>query len=436
MDKNIVIIGGGFSGVNLAYQLRNTSGIHVTLVDKNNYNYFQPLLYQVATGFLEVSNISTPFRTLFKDIGNINFRIGELQEVKPQAHKVLLSTGELTYDELVIATGTKSNFFGIENIKKNAMSMNSVDDAVRMRNNLLQKAGKATFTSGEERDKLRNVVISGAGPTGVEVAGMLAEMRNNMLEKIFPELSNDKLDIFLVDGAPTVLPPMQEKSQKYTYKTLKDMGVRIGLEKMVEDYKDDVVYFKDGDTIQTKSLIWTAGVIGKKFKGIPDDSYGNGKRLLVGEINKVQNIDDVYAIGDACLQKTDDAFPEGHPQLADVAMQQGKHLAKNFILMTENKSPEPFHYKDRGTMAIIGTSKAVADLTTPDKSFTGWLAWVMWLFVHLFQLINYRDRIKTMWNWTTAYFTQDQSLGLIIRPSKSIDDKQIESSKSVEMRDS
>ncbi len=422
MDKKIVIVGGGFAGVNLAKKLSNKEGIHVTLVDKNNYNYFPPLLYQVATGMLDVSNISVPFRTLFTKTDNIRFRMGELKKVEPESNRVQLSTGELEYDALVIATGTKSNYFGMENIEKNALPMKTIDDAVKMRNYMLQKTEEATYTNDpDKKAKLRNVVISGAGPTGVEVAGMLAEMRNNMLEKIYPELSNQDLDIFLVDAAPTVLPPMRKKSQNYTYETLKEMGVRVGLEKMVEDYKDDIVYFKDGDTIEAKILIWTAGVTANVFNGIPEDSYGKGNRLLVNEYNKAQSTENIYAIGDACLQKTDENFPEGHPQLANVAMQQGQHLAENFIAMTQNKTLTPFKYYDKGSLAIIGRSKAVADLTTPNKTFTGWIAWVIWLFVHLFQLINYRNRIKTMWNWTTAYFTQDQSLGMIVRPSHHLD---------------
>lgn len=422
MKKKIVIIGGGFAGVNLAKKLSNKEGIHVTLVDKNNYNFFPPLLYQVATGMLEVSNISTPFRTLFKGVDNISFRMGKLQKVEPEANKVHLSTGELEYDALVIATGTKSNYFGMENIEKNALPMKTIDDAVKMRNFLLQKTEEATYTNNpEKKAKLQNVVISGAGPTGVEVAGMLAEMRNDLLGKIYPELSEQKLDIFLVDAAPTVLPPMREKSQNYTYETLEEMGVRVGLEKMVEDYKNDTVYFKDGDTIETEILIWTAGVTARVFEGISEESYGKGNRLLVNKYNKVQGTENIYAIGDACLQKTDENFPEGHPQLANVAMQQGQHLAKNFIAMTQDKPLASFKYYDKGSLAIIGRSKAVADLTTPNKSFNGWVAWVIWLFVHLFQLINYRNRIKTMWNWTSAYFTQDQSLGMIIRPSEKMD---------------
>lgn len=424
MDKEIVIIGGGFAGVNLAKQLSNEERIHVTLVDKNNYNFFPPLLYQVATGMLEVSSISTPFRTIFKDADNVSFRIGELQEVYPKINKVQLSTGELVYDALVIATGTKSNFFGIENIEENALPMKTIDDAVEMRNYLLQKTEEATYTNDpEKKAKLRNIVISGAGPTGVEVAGMLAEMRNNMLENIYPKLSSNELNIFLVDAAPTVLPPMREKSQKYTHEVLEKMGVQVKLEKMVEDYKNDTVYFKDGDTIDTETLIWTAGVTARVFKGIPEESYGRGNRLLVDEYNKVKGTKNIYAIGDTALQKTDDDFPNGHPQLANVAMQQGQHLAKNFIAEVQDKDLTPFSYFDKGSMAIIGKSKATADLTIPSKTVTGWVAWAMWLFVHLFQLINYRNRIKTMWNWTTAYFTDDQSLGMIVRPSEKLEEK-------------
>lgn len=419
MDKEIVIIGGGFAGINLAKQLKNKKGFQVTLVDKNNYNFFPPLLYQVATGMLDVSSISTPFRTLFKGAENIRFRMGELEKIEPEANKIQLSTGELSYDELVIATGTKSNYFGMENIEKNALPMKTIDDAVKMRNYLLQKTEEATYsTDPDKKEKLRNVVISGAGPTGVEVAGMLAEMRNNMLEKIYPELSGSELEIYLVDAAPTVLPPMREKSQNYTFKALKEMGVRVQLKKMVKDYKDDTVYFKDGETIQTETLIWTAGVTALRFDGISQESYGRGNRLLVNEFNKVQGMENIFAIGDTALMNTDSSFTEGHPQLANVAMQQGKHLAKNLIATQEGKEPTPFQYFDKGSMAIIGRSKATADLTVPNKTFTGWVAWAMWLFIHLFQLINYRSRIKTMWNWTTAYFTQDQSLGMIVRPTE------------------
>lgn len=414
-NKKIVIIGGGFAGINLAKELANKEGLQVTLVDKNNYNFFTPLLYQVSTGMLDVSSITIPFRTLFKKKENLWYRLGKLKEVRAEENKVILSTGELNYDYLVMATGTKSNFFGMENIEKNALPMKSINQAVKLRNYLLREAERSIYTKDKiERRKMGNIVISGAGPSGVEVAGMLAEMRNNILNDIYPELKDEKLNIYLVDGAPSVLPPMREKSQKYSKKSLEEMGIIVKLNKMVADFKDDKVIFKDGDSIETKTLIWTAGVTGMKFDGLPEESYEKGNRLHVNEYFKVQNTDNIYAIGDACVLYSDPNFPKGHPQLASVATQQGKLMAKNFEAMVRNKELKAFTYNDKGTMAIIGKSKAVADLTTPKKTMTGWFAWFAWLFVHLFLLINYRNRISTMWNWTTAYFSKGQANGLLI----------------------
>lgn len=417
MKKRVVIIGGGFAGINLARNLANQSGIHVTLVDVNNYNFFPPLLYQVATGFLEVSNISYPFRKLLRGRKNINFRMGELQKIMPEESKALLSTGELTYDYLVLATGTETAYFGNENVRKSAIPMKTVDDALEMRNTLLLRIEQATITTDErERKKLSTIVIAGGGPTGVEIAGMLAEMRRNILEKDYPELNEKRVKIYLVDGGPVLLGPMSEESQKYTYDTLIKMGVEVKLNKLVKDYVDDVVIFADGETIETKLLFWTAGVTSKIFEGIPKESYGKGRRLLVDEYNKVQGTKNIYAIGDTCLQTSDKAFPQGHPQLAQPAIQQGKNLAKNFKAMLAGKSLTPFSYYDKGSMAIIGRSKAAADIPKPKLHIKGFIAWMMWLFVHLFSLINYRNRIKTMYNWTVAYFTKDQSLRMIIRP--------------------
>lgn len=414
-DKKLVIIGGGFAGINLAKHLGGKKGIHVTLVDRNNYNFFPPLLYQVATGMLDISSICIPFRTIFRDKKNLNFRIGELEEVVMEENKITLSTGDLYYDYLVIATGTKANYFGIENIEKNSLPMKTVDDAVKMRNYLLKEAEKYTFTEDEdEKRKMRNIVISGAGPSGVEVAGMIAEMRNRVLGDIYPELSEESLNLYLVDGAPSVLPPMREKSQKYSQKSLEEMGVIVKLNKMVSDFKDDKVIFKDGETIETKTLIWTAGVTAMKFEGLPDELYEKGNRLKVNEYNKVENTDNLFAIGDACLQTTDPDFPKGLPQLGSVAQQQGKALAENLLAITHNKKAKPFKYNDKGTMAIIGKSKAVADLTFPRTTLTGWIAWISWLFLHLFLLLSYRNRIRTMWNWATSYFGNGQSQGIMV----------------------
>ena len=423
MKKKIVIIGGGFAGINMAERLTNTKGIHVTLVDKNNYNFFPPLLYQVATGFLDVSNICYPFRKLFHYKRNISFRLGELQKIDPEENKVVLSTGELSYDYLVLATGTESNYFGMGNIREAALPMKTVDDAINMRNYLLLKTEEATIaTDPVEKKKLSTIVIAGGGPTGVEVAGMLAEMKKNILEKDYPELAEDKVKIYLVDGGPVLLAPMSKAAQEYAYDTLVNMGVEIKLNKQVKDYIDDTVIFVDGETIQTKFLLWTAGVIAKVFEGMPKACYGKGKRLLVDQLNKVHAMQNIYAIGDACLQLTDKNFSQGHPQLAQVAIQQGVKLAKNFKAMINGKPSTAFTYHDKGSMAIIGRSKAVADIPKLKMHIRGFIAWLMWLFVHLFSLINFRNKIKTLYNWTIAYFTKDQSLRMIIRP-KSVSKK-------------
>ncbi len=416
-DKNIVIIGGGFAGINLAKKLGGEKGVQVTLVDRNNYNFFPPLLYQVATGMLDVSSISIPFRTLLSGRKNLHFRLGELLEVVPNQNKIILSSGELQYDQLVIATGTKANYFGMENIQKHSLPMKNVDDAVKLRNYLIALAEKYTYeTNPDERRKMRNIVISGAGPSGVEIAGMIAEMRMRVLKDIFPELVKEPLNIYLVDGAEVVLPPMSEKSQKYSKESLENFGVKVILGKFVEDYRDDKVFFKGGDSIETKTLIWTAGVTAMKFKGIPDDYYERGNRLKVNEYNMVVNSANIFAIGDACVMTSDPDWPKGHPQLGSVAMQQGKQLAKNLEIIDQGRgdSMKPFKYNDKGSMAVIGKNKAVADLTFPKTTLTGWLAWFSWFFVHLFLLVNYRNRLRTLFNWIGTYILGGQSQGMMV----------------------
>ena len=417
MKREIVVIGGGFAGINLVKHLTDEADFHLTLVDMNNYNVFSPLLYQVATGFLDVSNISYPFRKLFHDKKNISFRLGDLQKVIPEENKVLLSTGELAYDYLVLATGTESNYFGMENIRKAALPMKTVDDAIEIRNYVLQRMEEAAITTDEaEKKKLTTVVIAGGGPTGVEIAGMLAEMRKSILRKDYPELANHKAHIYLVDGAPALLTSMSGQSQKYTYNTLMKMGVKVRLNTQVKDYVNDAVIFADGEAIQTKILFWTAGVIARVFEGMPPESHGRGNRLSADEYNKVAGTRNIYAIGDTCLLTSDENFPQGHPQLAQAALQQGKNLADNFIASLHGKPLKPFVYHDKGSLAIIGRSKAVADFPKPEIHFNGFMAWVAWLFVHLFSLITYRNRLMTMANWAVAFFTKDQSLRMIVRP--------------------
>jgi NADH dehydrogenase len=415
----IVIIGGGFAGINLAKELTNQKGIQVILVDKNNYNFFPPLIYQVATAFLEPSSISYPFRKFFAGKKNLQFRLGELQKVIPAENKIILNNGELHYDQLVFATGAETSYFGMENVKKNAIPMKTLNDAIEMRNTLLKNLEKAAITKDiRKRRALLTIVVAGGGPTGVEVSGMFAEMRKNILLKEYPELETSASNIYLVDGGDALLSPMSKQSQEDTLDAVTKLGVVVKLNTRVIDYKDDTVFFADGKTIQTKNLIWAAGVSAREFEGIPAESYGRGKRMATDAFNKVNATENIYAIGDTCIQLTDAAFPGGHPQVAQVAIQQGENLAENFKLMAQNKPLKLFKYNDKGSMAIIGKNKAVVDLPKPKMHFNGFFAWMIWLFVHLMSLITYRNRINTFYHWMIAYFSKDQSLRMIIRPEK------------------
>ncbi len=415
----IVIIGGGFAGINLAKELLNHKEIQVILIDKNNYNFFPPLIYQVATAFLEPSSISYPYRKFFAGKKNLEFRLGEILKVVPLENKIILNNGEIEYDQLVFATGAETSYFGMENVKKNAIPMKTLNDAIEMRNTLLKNLEKAAICKDiRKRRKLLTIVVAGGGPTGVEVSGMLAELRKNILIKEYPELDTTASNIYLVDGSETLLSPMSEASQKDTLEALTKLGVVVKLNTKVIDYKEDTVFFNDGNTIQTKNLIWAAGVSAKEFEGIPAESYGRGKRMLTDDFNKVNNTKNIFAIGDTCLQLTDTNFPEGHPQVAQVAIQQGLNLAKNFKLLVKNEPMRVFRYNDKGSMAIIGKNKAVVDLPSPKLHFKGFFAWLIWLFIHLISLITYRNRLQTFYNWMVAYFAKDQSLRMIIRPDK------------------
>lgn len=414
----IVIIGGGFAGINLARKLGKDKRFEIKVVDKNNYNFFPPLIYQVATGFLEPSSISYPFRKLLRKYRNVTFRLGYLQRVVPEENKVILSNGALYYDYLIFATGVKTNYFGSENLKQNAISMKTLDDALEMRNKLLRQMEQASIIEDpDELRKLLTIVIAGGGPTGVELSGMFAEMRNGILTKEYPELIGKGGEIYLITSAGELLSPMSEKSQKDTYDQLRLLGVKIRLDCRVNDFANDNVQLSSGDSISTKNLIWAAGVTGRLFEGLLAESYGRGSRLQVDEYNKVNATKNIYAIGDICLQLTDPDFATGHPQVAQVAIQQGRHLAKNFILMADNKPTLPFRYTDKGSMAIIGRMKAVADLPKPQVHFNGTIAWFAWLFIHLISLITPKNRTRTLFNWMVAYFTKDQSLRMIFKPS-------------------
>ena len=417
----IVVIGGGFAGVNLAKSLSNKKDFEVTVVDLNNYNFFSPLIYQVATAFLEPTSISYPFRKLFAGKENIPFRLGEVKKIIPEQNKIVLKDGDLEYDQLVFATGAETNYFGMENVKNKSIPMKTLSDALEMRNRLLEQMEEAsTCTDPVKVKQLLTLVIAGGGPTGVELAGMFSELKRGILRKEYPMLVGKGGEIYLVDGGNAILASMSVQSQKDTYDALTKLGVEIRLNYQVKDYVDDTVLFTNGESISTKSLIWAAGITGKTFEGLPAESYGRGKRMIVDKYNKVQGTTNLYSIGDACIQTSDVHFPDGHPQVAQTAIQHGVNVAKNFIASINGDALKAFSYVDKGSMAIIGNNKAVVDLPKPKLHLKGFIAWLAWLFIHLLSLITYRNRIRTFYNWMIAYFTKDQSMRMIIRPAKKV----------------
>ncbi|MBL0132500.1 MAG: NAD(P)/FAD-dependent oxidoreductase [Chitinophagaceae bacterium] len=416
----IVIVGGGFAGINFAKQLAGKQGVEIILIDRNNYHFFPPLLYQVATSFIEPSNISYPFRKMFQNKGNIYFHYGSLVQINSTAKNIETTSGKFDYDILVLAMGTETNFFGMANVEKNALPMKNIDDALHIRNHLLIQLEKATrIHDSSERQKLLTVVIAGGGPTGVEVSGMLAEMSKKIVYKDYPEFKDHQLDIYLIDAADKLLGSMSQKSQKEALATLSKLGVNIKLGISVKDYDNGKVVLSDGTTIETATLIWASGVMGRKAPGLPTESIGRGRRVMVDGYNKVIGVEGIYALGDLCYQTADTNYPNGHPQLAQVAIQQGLLLASNILKTQVGKPMKSFSYKDKGSMAIIAKFKAVVDL--PKGFFKGFLAWLTWLFIHIIPLVGFGNKAKVLYNWFWSFFTNDPTLRLIIRPEE--DDK-------------
>lgn len=415
--KKVVIVGGGFGGINLIKKLCKDNRFQITLVDRNNYHFFPPLLYQVATAFIEPSNISYPFRRMFQKKNNLRFHMGTLLKVNPKKNTLETDTGELEYDYLVLALGTESNYFGMEQVKKNALPMKTIDDALNLRNHLLLNMEKAVRTPDlKEKEKHLNIVIAGGGPTGVELAGMLAELGRNIAAKEYPEIKDLRSHLYLVDAGKVLLGPMSEKSQQEATRVLRKLGVHVINNTAVKDYSNGTVLLADGRTIHTNVLIWASGVTGREVPGLPAEVITRGRRILVDEHNKVQGIQNIFAIGDICLQTADKNYPKGHPQLAQVAIQQGTLLGHNFTRLLNNDPLKPFAYNDKGSMAIIAKYKAVADL--PKLFFKGFLAWFVWLFIHIIPLIGFRNKVKLAFSWFWSFITNDPTLRLIIRPRK------------------
>lgn len=416
--KVIVVVGGGFAGIELIKQFKGTDQYKLILVDTNNYNFFPPLLYQVSAGFMEPSAISYPFRKILRYNKNAFFRLGSLNEVVPSENKIILNNGELHYDILVMATGVETNFFGNKNIEDKSLPMKTISDALSLRNVIFTRLDRATRTEDvQKRKRLLTFVIAGAGPTGVELSGIFSEMRSNILTKDYPELSeNDLGEIYLIDGQDAVLASMSKNSQTYTHNKLKKLGVNIILNTLVKDFKNDTVYLSNGIEIATRNLIWAAGISAKKFKGFSPESYGRGNRLKTNAYNLVQGYKNIYALGDCALVSGDENFPDGHPQLAQAALQQARRLAEN--LSSNPKHWKPFKYKDLGSMAIIGRNKAVVDFPKHKYFLKGFIAWLIWIFVHIMGLVNFRNKLRTLYNWLGYYINKDQSFRMIIKPSE------------------
>ena len=417
MKKEVIVIGGGFAGLEFIKKMGSDERYRITLVDVNNYNFFPPLIYQVSTGFMEPSAISYPFRKILQNKKNVRFRLGELQKVVPETKKVVLADGALHYDILVMATGTESNFFGNKNIERYSLPMKTISDALSLRNTILTRLDRATrLEDRDERKKFLNFVIAGAGPTGVELSGILAEMRASILKKDYPELADDDMgDIYLVDGNDAVLAPMSKNAQNYTDKKLRELGVEVLLNTFVKDFVDETVYLSDGTTISTKNLIWAAGVRAKQFDGFRPESIGQGGRLMTNFYNLVEGYDNIYALGDCAIIQTDKAYPYGHPQLAQPAMQQARNLAANF--KREKGSWKPFSYTDKGSLAIIGRNKAVLDFPGQKAFISGFAAWLIWIFVHIVGLVNFKNKVTTLLNWIGYYIYKDQIFRMIFKPS-------------------
>ncbi len=416
-QKRIVILGAGFGGLKLAQKLMGR-GYQVVLIDKNNYHQFQPLFYQVATSGIEPSSILFPLRKIFQKRKEMYIRVAEVLSVDPDKKELATSLGTVWYDHLVIATGVNSNFFGMKNMEEYAIPMKSVSEAMALRNRLLSSFERAvTLRDQNEKKALLNVVVVGGGPTGVEIAGAIAEMKNFVLPKDYPDQNFDLMQINLVEGYGSLLAVMSKHASEKALFYLKRLGINVWLNTRVTDYDGRTLSFADGNKIRTQTVIWAAGISGEIPSGLPKESIGRGNRLIVDEQNKLNGFEDIWAIGDVSFMSISE-YPNGHPQVAQVAIQQGANLARNFISSLQNAPQKPFRYIDRGTMATIGRNRAVADL--PFLKFSGFTAWLTWMFVHLMAIVGVKNRMLIFINWMWNYMTYDQSLRLILWATRKI----------------
>lgn len=409
--KRVVIVGGGFGGLKLVDKL-DKKRFQVVLIDKNNYHQFPPLLYQVASSGLDYSSISFPFRKLFHGRRNVYFRLAEVSAVIAEKNRIETSIGPLEYDYLVLAAGTMTNFFGNQTIESTAWPMKTVEEAMALRDVLLVNFEKAAIsTDPYEKQSLLNIVVVGGGATGVEVSGALSEMKRFVLPKDYPDLGKFSVNIYLVEGSSKILGAMSPSSSSNADRFLREMGVKIMLDKKVVDYRDGKVMLDNGETIPSQTLVWVSGVTAVRFEQIDPAHIGHAGRIQVNAFNQVEDFPNLFAIGDIALM-TEEKYPKGHPQVAQVAIQQGKLLAKNLLRIENGQVPEAFHYKDLGTLATVGRNRAVADLK--HMKLHGFTAWMVWMLVHLRSILGVKNKLIVLINWVWNYFTYDRSMRFIL----------------------
>jgi len=409
----IIVIGGGFGGLEVVKGLQGLKA-QVVLFDKYNHHTFQPLLYQVATSGLETNAIVAPFRRLFGTQQDFYFRLGEVKRIRPEENYIETSIGGVKYDYLVIATGAVTNFYGMDEVAKNSSSMKNIVDATKLRNKIIRQLEYALLTEDTEvMNSLMDFVIVGGGPTGVELAGALTELKKNVFPKDYKELDMRQMDIHLVEASSRLLNGMSTQAGEKAYQFLVEMGVKVHLNAAVKSYDGYEIILSSGERLISRTLIWAAGVKGNPIEGIGDGALSRGNRILVDAYNRVKGHENIFAIGDVALMEGDEKFPKGHPMMAPPAQQQGRLVAKNISNLINRKELKPFTYFDKGSMATIGRNKAVVDMRGGIR-FQGFFAWYVWMFVHLMSIVGFRNKVFTFFSWMWNYFSYDRSNRLII----------------------
>jgi NADH dehydrogenase len=411
-SKHILIIGAGFAGLTLARKLNNNTNYTITLIDKNNFHQFQPLLYQVALANLDASNISFPLRNIFKKSKNVRIRVTTVTHINTHSKEVETLNGTINYDYLVIATGAQTNYFGNTLLEEHVFSMKSTFEALQIRNTLLQLFENAVSATNTQAKIVLSVVIVGGGPTGVELSGALAEMKNDTLPFEYPELNFSEMKIYLIEGSANLLSAMSSASSKKSKEYLEEMGVTVMLNSIVKGYDGSQVILQDESSIDSAFVIWAAGVKGNLPNGINPDFIVKSNQIKTDYYHRVIASENVFALGDIAYMESE-VNPKGLPQLASVAIDQSVNLANNFLLLADNKPIRPFKYINKGSMATVGRNKAVVDLAKPRLSFQGFFAWLIWMTLHLFLLISFKNRLIVFINWLYKYFTHRQSLALL-----------------------